>query len=125
MSDEPDPHERCPYGIGSDHWPGVGKVIEESGELGLVFGKLFGSGGNLAHWSGDLGQMMQDEIADLRAALEFMTEANAPLRTEDAIRYMERRYLWKFALFSSWHRGDPEGSWPKPEEYGLPAIEGR
>lgn len=116
---------RMPYGIGSRHWPGVGKVGEEQGELGQVLGKLIGSGGSREHWTGDLVPMMQDEIADVRAALRFLEEANPVLRESregrDGADYMDRREKWKLDLFRSWNRGDPEDQWPKPREYGLPA----
>lgn len=118
-----DPREPAPYGIGSDHWPGVGKVMEEKDELGVVFGKLFGSGGALEHWSGDLGAMMRDEIGDLYAALDFLVTNNPPLKVRDG--YIRKRRLWKRALFNAWHRGDPQENWPRPEDFGLPPIKGR
>lgn len=122
----PDPREPGPYGIGSDHWPGVGKVIEEMNELGTVLGKLFGSGGAREHWSGDLINMMQDEMADVWAAFDFLIEANPDFRLRpewgrgDGIGYIVKRRQWKFDLFQSWHRGDPPEAWPRPEDYGLP-----
>jgi len=122
-------NEPGPYGIGSRHWPGVGKVQEEMSELGTVLGKLMGSGGLRQHWSGDLVQMMRDEIADVRAALDHLEECN-PLLAEtvdycgrgfmDGDEYVKRRHEWKLDLFRSWARGDKEELWPKPEQYGLP-----
>lgn len=117
-----DPSEPCPYGIGSDHWPGVGKVIEEMSELGTVFGKFMGSSGQLDHWSGDLGEMMDDEIGDLYAALDFLVAHNGPALHATIIR---KRRLWKRALFAAWQRGDPKENWPRPQDFGLPPIQGR
>lgn len=129
-SGHPDAQERCPYGIGDRMWPGVGKVLEEQNELGTVLGKLMGSGGSIDHWSGNLLRMMQGEIADVRAALQFLEEANPSLNQgwpeygfhlTDGSEYMSRREEWKLDLFRSWHRGDPPEQWPQPESYGLPS----
>lgn len=125
----PSASEPGPYGIGSAQWPGVGKVLEEQNELGVVLGKLMGSGGARHHWSGDLVRMMQDEIADVRAALAFIEEANPVLNSgwpeygfhlTDGSEYISRRTDWKLELFRSWSRGDPPEQWPRPEHYGLP-----
>jgi len=123
MSGAPNPQEPEPYGIGSDHWPGVGKVIEETNELGAVLGKLFGSGGRREHWSGDLVVMMRDEIADVRAALRFLQDENTVIGEAGGRGYMERRERWKIDLFCSWQRGDPPELWPQPEQYDLPPRE--
>lgn len=67
----------APYSIGSDVWPGTGKVIEEAGELLQVLGKLIGAGGLIAHWDDtDLTQRLIDELADLRAAAAFFEDVN-------------------------------------------------
>lgn len=116
-----------PYSLGQDIWPGAGKTVEEQGELATVLGKLMGSNGERHHWSGDLVPMMQDEIADLRAALDILEELNPEL-TEDhpesglgGAEHMSRRREWKRDLFRSWHRGDDPDHWPRPEDRGLPA----
>lgn len=115
-----------PFSLGQAMWPGVGKTVEEQGELATVLGKLMGSNGDRRHWSGDLVPMMQDEIADLRAALDILEELNPVLAEEhlesglDGAEYMSRRREWKRDLFRSWHRGDTPDQWPRPEDLGLP-----
>lgn len=123
MTELPDANEPGPYGIGSNHWPGMGKVMEEMNELGVVLGKLIGSNGSRVHWSGDLDQMIRCEIADVRAALDFFEAKNPELggRLLDDFNLMRRR--WKLDLFHAWHDGLPESEWPRPEEYGLPSRE--
>ena len=54
-----------PYSIGSDHWPGLSKVIEECGEVIQAAGKIIAANGDGQHWDGsDLRQRLEDEIAD-------------------------------------------------------------
>jgi hypothetical protein len=65
-----------PYSIGSKIWPGTSKVIEECGELLEVAGKLMGSGGDTAHWTGDLRSRLLDELADASSAIHFFAQAN-------------------------------------------------
>lgn len=88
-----------PYSIGSSVWPGVSKVIEESGELCQVLGKLLGCGGETQHWDGsDLAARLIEEMGDLQAALDYLTEANSL----DADAIAARRAA-KLAVFRKWH----------------------
>lgn len=65
------------YSIGSIIWPGLGKSVEEMGELLQVLGKLIASGGRAEHWDGtDLHDRALDEIGDVQAALRFLTRLN-------------------------------------------------
>lgn len=69
--------EGGPFGYGSSVWPGVAKVIEECGEVQQVCGKLIATGGGLDHWDGtNLRHRLQEEIADLQAALEVVIRLN-------------------------------------------------
>lgn len=122
----PDPNEAGPYRIGSDHWPGLGKVQEETCELGGELGKLLGSGGDRHHWTGDLVPRIRGEIADVRAALVFFEEANPILTDEEHCglgmsgrQFMAKRQEWKLELFRSWQRGDAAEDSPTPEAFGL------
>ena len=117
----PNPNEPAPYGIGSSHWPGVGKSTEEMGELLLVLGKLQGSGGEVEHWSGNLAKMMADEIADVTAVLAFLQDHNSQIGAFEV--YISARIAWKRDLFEAWHNNLPESEWPQPEAYGLPPRE--
>jgi NTP pyrophosphatase (non-canonical NTP hydrolase) len=87
------------FSIGSDTWPGISKLIEEAGEVQQVCGKLLGTGGATAHWDGsDLRQRLQEEIADVVAAVVFVAAANK--LDEDAI---EARIDEKVETFKRWH----------------------
>lgn len=88
------------FSIGSDVWPGTSKLIEETGELQQILGKLIASHGDPAHWSGDLRAKLVEEIGDVRAALEFFIETN--MLADEALAIGERENQ-KFVLFHKWH----------------------
>ncbi|GAA1956552.1 hypothetical protein [Amycolatopsis minnesotensis] len=90
-----------PYAIGGAKWPGASRVIEESGELLQVLGKLIGADGATAHWDGsDLRARLVAEIADVRAALDFFIEANDLPDGE-----ISERAACKLATYERWHSG--------------------
>lgn len=67
-----------PYSIGSRHWPGLGKLVEEGGELAGAAGRLIASGGSPEHWFRGpvLVVELEDELADAIAAIQFFIDAN-------------------------------------------------
>lgn len=88
-----------PYSIGSQHCPGLSKLIEEAGEVQQVAGKIIGFGSLGVHWDGsDLRQRLEDEIADCIAATDFVVEVN----NLDWDRIEARRRA-KLATFRGWH----------------------
>ena len=90
-----------PYSIGSDHWPGVSKLIEESGEVLQTLGKLIAVNGAKEHWDGsNLDARLGGELADLLAAIDFVIAHNGGL-DQQAIR---RRHAEKLDQFSAWYR---------------------
>ncbi len=90
-----------PYSIGSTHWPGTSKLIEELGELGQVLGKLIAVDGDAEHhWSGNLRLKLVDEIADVVAAARFFVSENM---TEEETRFIAERIEHKLATFRKWH----------------------
>lgn len=88
------------FAIGSQTWPGISKLVEELGEVAQVAGKLIAAGGQTGHWDGtDLRIRLEDELADLSAAIAFVTSQN----NLDATRIAERREA-KLGRFETWHR---------------------
>lgn len=92
-----------PYSIGSSEWPGLAKVLEEMGELQQVMGKLMALGEeNYNHWDGsDLRARLEEEIADVLAALCFFIQQNSPTLRSTVI--LDRKHD-KMMLFQRWHR---------------------
>lgn len=97
-----------PFSFGSDLWPGLSKLGEECGEVVQVVMKLIATGGRVDHWSGvDLGVRLEEELGDLRAAIDFVLQHN---RTRLDLHAIQRRTVEKRALFVEWHGKPP----PKP-----------
>lgn len=91
-----------PYSIGSKHWPGISKLIEEAGEVQQVCGKLLGSGGDPAHFDGsDLRARLVEEMGDLLAALGFVADKCGLDQEAIAARAATKR-----ALFERWHAAE-------------------
>lgn len=93
----------APYMLGDKEFPGLAKVIEEAGELGEVFGKIMSCGGlRFNPWGGaDLGAKLDEEAADLLAALTFMV-AYCPHIDSDIVA---KRMARKYKLFEEWAAG--------------------
>lgn len=88
------------YAIGSQHWPGFSKLIEEMGELQQVLGKIIATNGDTDHWDGtDLQQRLIEELADTWAAIAFFMSIN--LLPLDQIG---ERMRDKLATFHKWHQ---------------------
>jgi NTP pyrophosphatase (non-canonical NTP hydrolase) len=85
--------------IGADHWPGISKVTEEAGEVLQIAGKLMGSMGVIHHWDGtNLKDRIEEELADLYAAIQFVVE-HCHL---DEDRFLNRA-AEKRQVFNRWH----------------------
>lgn len=88
------------FAIGDDEWPGISKLVEECGEVAQVCGKLMGTRGAATHYDGsNLKLRLEEELADLQAAINFVRAACA--LDADAI---EARAIKKLTLFLQWHK---------------------
>jgi NTP pyrophosphatase (non-canonical NTP hydrolase) len=100
---------------------GLGKLIEECGELQQVAGKKLAMMDSDSHWDGsNLKERLEDEIADVRAAC-FTVAVNFGLDEERIANRMQ----YKKSLFDYWHRGGTETSipWPTNGKFGVVDIE--
>jgi hypothetical protein len=91
----------APFTIGSDIWPGLAKVIEETSELGQVLGKLLAyPEGEHPDGAGPLPERLADELADVLAAVDYLRAhavALVPLQGHIAVRRRQ-----KFERFQRW-----------------------
>lgn len=88
------------FAIGDKEWPGISKLVEECGETLQIAGKLMGTGGEAHHWDGegDLRDRLQNELADLGAAIWFVA-AHCGLDQAALVERMKR----KRERFDRWH----------------------
>jgi len=85
----------------------MSKLIEEMGELGQVFGKLMGTGGEAKHWDGsNLRERVVEELADVYAAIQFFAANNLTLEEQHA---WAERVATKRRRFDGWHEGGTHG----------------
>lgn len=89
------------FAFGDDEWPGLAKLAEESGELLSVVGRLMATHGRRVHFDGsDLGTSFLRELADLRAASDFVFDHLSPDERSTVTRLAEG----KLRLFQRWHQ---------------------
>lgn len=90
------------FAIGDTQWPGLGKLMEEMGELMDVLGKIIAlSGESVQTWPGgrDLKPELVEELGDVRAALIFFCEANDVPKA-----LVHDRADMKLDKFRHWHQ---------------------
>lgn len=79
---------------------GLAKLLEEMGELAQVCAKKLAYYDTDAHPDGSsLRERMQEEVADVMAAIEFVIREHGLNRRE-----IERRVQRKYDLFCEWHK---------------------
>lgn len=96
-----------PYAIGAETWPGLAKLTEECGELLAVVGRLMAFPDGVDHadrGGGSLLLQLGDEMADVVAAIEFVTEANRL-----PAQMIGRRRSHKLSRFWRWHQDATTG----------------
>lgn len=88
------------YAIGSTVWPGLSKLIEESGELQQRLAQL-AAYPLLNHPTlKNQQRRLEEELGDVLATLWFFTSVNAL-----NYKFIERRAKTKFTKFKKWHKG--------------------
>jgi hypothetical protein len=64
-----------PDSTGSDRWPGLSRLAEEAAGVLQIVAKI--ADGNDIHDDGtDLRESLQDELGDLRAAIDYVVRKN-------------------------------------------------
>lgn len=94
------PHKIPDLAIGSEVWPGLAKVMEESGELSQVIAKLLAYPDGIHPDGTFMIERLENEIADLSAALQYACWANAEKINN---RSIDDRRFEKFDRFTRWH----------------------
>lgn len=81
-------------------WPGLSKVIEETSELNVVIGKLQAYPDGTYATGENLVAMLEEEVADVYAALDLLLDANAL-----DVDFINARAEAKLRRFHHWLRG--------------------
>lgn len=90
-----------PFAIGSDIWPGLSKLAEECGETVQIIGKIMAfPDGDHPDGAGHLAERLENEMADLNAAIMYVKYSNS--QEIDHRRFREKR-LRKLDRFFGWH----------------------
>ena len=68
-----------PYSIGSDTWPGLSRLAADAAQVVRVACTIMGNGGDRGQEAetGDLRESLQEELGDLRAAIDYVIGKNA------------------------------------------------
>jgi NTP pyrophosphatase (non-canonical NTP hydrolase) len=86
------------YTMQNRTWPGMGKVIEEAGEVLQLCGKIMSIRGATTYFNGeDLRKELQDELGDLLASVKFLIEENKLDRNA-----IETRAISKGRKYADW-----------------------
>ena len=100
-----------------ERWNGIGKLIEETGEVLQIAGKLIAfPTGPHPDGKGVLAVRLTSELADTLAAIDYLIEHNhLPLEQ------IQARRAHKLAIFREWglsglHRPNPQPSQSVPQE---------
>lgn len=92
-----------PYAIGSDDWNGLGKLVEELGELQQVCGKLICYQGQDNHKTYNVREKFVEELGDAIAAINFFIDRN--LEREEQLE-VARRVAEKYTKFKSFEESN-------------------
>jgi len=86
------------YTMQNTNWPGLAKVIEESGEVLQICGKIMSIRGASIYYKGeDLRSELEDEVGDLLASLTYLIQENKLDRAK-----INRRVQYKLARYAIW-----------------------
>lgn len=66
-----------PYGIGSDTWPGLAMLAADAAEVVRVVRAIMGNGNGNGVGAASLRESLQEELGDLRAAIDYVIGKNA------------------------------------------------
>ena len=71
-SDEP-----VPYGIGSGTWPGLSRLAADAAQVARAARGIIGTGNDTDQDAAVQRESLQDELGDLRAAIDYVIGKNA------------------------------------------------
>lgn len=102
-----DTNNFTPYGFTDPNWPGLGKVMEECGELTQVCAKIIGADGQTIYpWTGrDYGKDLVEELGDVMAIVNWFVARCPNVDTEAVLRRCQE----KMEKYDKWAKERDDG----------------
>ncbi len=94
-----------PDSAGSDAWPGLARLAADATQVARVVGKIIGSGDDTRYDTAILRECLQDELGDLRAAIDYVIGKNA--LDWDAVNRRRDRTRSRYERWAAGHRAAP------------------
>lgn len=119
-SEPPSPHSG-----GSDDWPGLSRLAADATQVVRVVGKIIGSSDDARYDTAILRECLQDELGDLRAAIDYVIGKNA--LDWDAVNRRRDRTRSRYERWAGEHRAAPHAQdaagngRPAPRQCALPS----
>jgi hypothetical protein len=66
-----------PYGIGSDTWPGLSRLAADAAQVARVAAAIISTGNDTAQDAAVQRENLQEQLGDLRAAIDYVIGKNA------------------------------------------------
>src|SRR5215472_6596243 len=117
-SDQP-----APYGIGSDTWPGLSRLAADAAQVVKVACTIIGTGNDTDQDTAVQRESLQQELGDLRAAIDYVIGKNAldwgaVNRRRDRKRSLYERGIDEDQPRSPGKRDDDAAGNPGPPQHG-------
>jgi hypothetical protein len=108
-----------PYGIGSDTWPGLSRLAADAAQVVRVACTIMGNGNAKLQEPEAAGQResLQDELGDLRAAIDYVIGKNA--LDWDAVNRRRDRKRSLYEREANGDRAPARDQHPRPSRPGL------
>jgi hypothetical protein len=97
-----------PYGIGSDTWPGLSRLAADAAQVARAAAAIISTGNDTAQDAAVQRENLQEQLGDLRAAIDYVIGKNA-LDWAAVNRRRDRKR-------SLYERGIDEGQTPSPAQ---------
>ena len=98
--------QHVPYGIGSDTWPGLSRLAADAAQVVRVACTIIGTGNDTHQDAAVQRESLQEQLGDLRAAIDYVIGKNALDWTAVNRRRDRKR--------TQYERGIDEGQPPSP-----------
>ncbi len=90
---------------GSDAWPGLPRLAADAKQVLRLVGTIIGSGDDARYDAAILRECLQDELGDLRAAIDYVIGKNA--LDWDAVNRRRDRTRSRYERRADGHRASP------------------